>query len=136
MQEEIVTLCNRAFANYFLEVSSTQHAIADREWNPLNRALIFKHRFLKEILLRSLTTIQLPQPQQNIFTGDQSVISPMTSEISVASISSATRSRVAQTFNLKCGLAGTIITDLLQYVMKEEGVNENPKKRYAEGNML
>ena len=38
--------------------------------------------------------------------------------------------------NLKCGLAGTIITDLLQYAMKKEGVNVNLKKRYAEGKML
>ena len=37
---------------------------------------------------------------------------------------------------MKCGLAGTIITDLLQYAMNEEGVNESLKKRYAEGKML
>ena len=38
--------------------------------------------------------------------------------------------------NFTSGLAGKIITDLLQYAMKEEGVNENLKKRYAEGKML
>ena len=31
---------------------------------------------------------------------------------------------------------GTIITDLLQYSMKEGGVKNNLKKRYAEGKML
>ena len=56
----------------------------------------------------------------------------MTSKNSVASISSSTRSRVAQTLNLKFGLASTIITDLIQYAMKEEDVNDNLKKRYAE----
>ena len=46
------------------------------------------------------------------------------------------RSRVSQTLNLKFGLAGTIITDLIQYNMKEEGVNDNIKKRYTEGKIL
>ena len=73
---------------------------------------------------------------RNIFTGDQSVISLMTSTRSVASTSSATRIRVSQTLNLTSGSVGTIITDLLQYTMKEEGVNENIKERYAEGEML
>ena len=57
----------------------------------------------------------------------------MTSTSSVASTSSATRGRVAQTLNLTSGSAGTIITDLLRYAMKEEGFNKNLKKRYAEG---
>ena len=73
---------------------------------------------------------------RNIFTGDQSVISSMTSTSFVASTSSVTRIRVAQTLNLKYGSVGTIITDLLQYAMKEEGVNDNNKKRYAEGKIL
>ena len=60
----------------------------------------------------------------------------MTSTSSVASTSSATRGRVAQTLNLTSGSEGTIITDLLQYSMKEEGVNENLKKHYAEGKIL
>ena len=72
----------------------------------------------------------------NIFTGNQSVIYSMTSKNSVASISSSTRSRVAQTLNLKFGLASTIITDLIQYAMKEEDVNDNLKKRYAECKIL
>ena len=73
---------------------------------------------------------------RNIFTGDQSVIYSMTSTSSSASNYSAKRSRVDQTLNLTSGSAGTIITDLLQYAMKEEGVNENLKKRYAEGKIL
>ena len=64
------------------------------------------------------------------------MISSMTSTSSVASTSSATRSRVAQTLNLTSGSAGTIITDMLQYALKEEGVNDNLKKRYAEGKIL
>ena len=60
----------------------------------------------------------------------------MTSTSSVASTYYAKRSRVSQTLNLTSGLAVTIITDLLQYSMNEEGVNENIKKRYAEGKML
>ena len=64
------------------------------------------------------------------------MISLMNSTSSVASTSSATCSRVAQTLNLKFGSAGTIITDLLQYDMKEEGVNDNLKKRYVEGKIL
>ena len=64
------------------------------------------------------------------------MISSMISTSSVASNSSATRIRVSQTLNLKFGSAGTIITDLLQYDMKEEGVNDNLKKRYVEGKIL
>ena len=63
------------------------------------------------------------------------MISLMTSTSSVASTSSATRSRVAQTLNLTSGSAGTLITDMLQYAMKEEGVNDHIKKRYAEVKM-
>ena len=37
---DIVPLCNRAFANSLAQVPSNQHAIADRGWNPLNRALL------------------------------------------------------------------------------------------------
>ena len=64
------------------------------------------------------------------------MISSMTSTSSVTSTSSTTRSRVAQTLNLTSGSEGTIITDLLQYSMKEEGVNENLKKSYSEGKIL
>ena len=60
----------------------------------------------------------------------------MTSTSSVASTSFTTRSRVSQTLNLKFGSAGTIITDLIQYAMKEEGGNNNLEKSYAEGNIL
>ena len=60
----------------------------------------------------------------------------MTSKSSVSSTSSSTRSRVAQTLNLNFGLASTIITDLIQYAMKEEDVNDSLKKRYAECKIL
>ena len=73
----------------------------------------------------------ITEAPRSIFTGDQSVIYSMTSTSSVASTSSATHSRVAQTLNLTFGSAGKIITDLLQYAMKEEGVNDNLKNRYA-----
>ena len=38
--------------------------------------------------------------------------------------------------NLAFWFSGTIITDLLQYAMKEEGVNNNLKNIYAEGKIL
>ena len=38
---DIVPLCNRAFAKSFAEVPSKRHAIAERGWNTLNRALLF-----------------------------------------------------------------------------------------------
>ena len=136
MQEEIVALCNQAFAKYFAEVPSTQHAIADRGWNPLNQTLLFNTQVSKTKIVEIVDKNTVTTTPRNIFTGDKSVISPMTSTSSVSSTSSATRSRVAQMLNLKCGLAGTIITDLLQYAMKEEGVNKNLKKRFAEGKMF
>ena len=132
----IVPLCNRAFAKSFAEVPSNRHAIADRGWNPLNRAFLFNTEVLKTNIFEIFDDNTVTATPRNIFIGDQSVISSMTSTSSVASTSSATRIGVAQTLNLKCGSAGTIITNLLQYAMKEEGVNNNLKKRYAEGNIL
>ena len=76
------------------------------------------------------------EPPRNIFTGDQSVISSIYSTSSVASTSTATCRRVIQTLNLTSASAGTIITDMLHYALEEEGVNENLKKRYAEGKIL
>ena len=78
----------------------------------------------------------VPAAPRNIFTDDQSVISSIFSTSSVASTSTATCHRVNQTLNLTSGLVGTIITDMLQYSLKEEGVNNNLKKRYAEGNIF
>ena len=43
---------------------------------------------------------------------------------------------VDQTINLISGLTGTIITDMPQYAMKEEDVNDNLKNHYAKVKML
>ena len=52
----------------------------------------------------------------------------------ISSISST--SSVAQTLNLTSGSVGKIITEMLQYALTEEGVNNNLKKIYAEGKIL
>ena len=132
----IVPLCNRAFAKSFVDVPANRHAIADRGWNPLNQALLFNTEVLKTNVVKIIDENTVTADPRNIFTGDQSVISLMNSTSSVASTSSATCSRVAQTLNLKFGSAGTIINDLIQHAMKEEGVNEYLKKRYVEGKIL
>ena len=64
------------------------------------------------------------------------MISKISSTSSVASTSTATCRRVTQTLNFTYGSAGTIITDTIQYALKEEGVNDNLKKRYAEVKIL
>ena len=133
---EIVPLCNQAFANSFAQVPSNRHAIADRVWNPLNRALLFNAEVLKTKIAEIVENDTVPTDPRNIFTGDQSVVSSISSTSSVASTSTATCRRVTQTLNLTSGSAGTIITDMLQYALKEVGVNDNLKKRYAEGNIL
>ena len=122
---DIVPLCNRAFANSFAQVPSNQHAIADRGWNPLNRALLLNTEVLKTKIVKIVDYDTETEPPRNIFTGDQSVIS------SISSTSS-----VAQTLNLTSGSAGTIITDMLQYALKEVGVCDNLKKRYEEGKKI
>ena len=124
------------FAKSFAEVPSNLHAIADRGWNPLNRALLLNTEVLKTKIVKIVDNDTDTASPRNIFTGDQSVISLMNTTSSVASTSSTECSRVAQTLNLTSGLAGTIITDILQYAIKEEGVNENIKKRYSEGKIL
>ena len=92
-------------------------AIADRGWNPLNRALILNTEVLKTKIVDIVDDNTDTAYTRNIFTGDQSLIYSMTSTSSVASTSSATRSRVAQTLNLTYGSAGTIITDMIQCAM-------------------
>ena len=133
---DIVPLCNQAFAKSFAEVPSNGHSISDRGCNPLNQDLLFNTEVLKTKIVNIADDDTVPASPRNIFTGDQSVISSMNSTSSVASTSSAPHRRVAQTLNSTSGSAGTIITDLLQYAMKEEGVNDNLKKRSAEGKML
>ena len=133
---DISPLCNRAFANSFAQVPSNRHSISDRDWNPLNRALIFNTEVLKTNIVDIVDNDTVLADPRNIFTGDKSVISYISSTSSVASTSTATCRRVTQTLNLTSGLAGTIINDMLQYALKEEGVNDNLKKRYAEGKIL
>ena len=135
-KNDIVPLCNRAFANSFAHVPSNQHAIADRGWNPLNRALLLNTEVLKKNIFDIVDNDTFPEAPRNIFTGDQSVISSISSTSSVASTSTTTCRRVTQTLNLTSGSAGTIITDMLQYALKEVGVNDNIKKRYEEGKII
>ena len=135
-ETEIFPLCKRAFAKSFVEVPPKRHDIADRGWNPLKRALFFNTEVIKTNIVDMVENDTVTASPRNIFTGDQSVISSMTSTSSVASTSSATHRRVAQTLKLKYGSAGKIITDLIQYAMKEEGVIKNLKKRFAECKML
>ena len=68
---DMVPLCNRAFANSFAQVPSNQHAIADRGWNPLNRALIFNTEVLKTKIVDIVDNDTVPESPRNIFTGDQ-----------------------------------------------------------------
>ena len=133
---DIVHLYNREFANSFAQVPSNRHDIADRGWNPLNRALLLNKEVIKTKIFEIVDNNTVPASPRNIFTGDQSVITSIYSTSSVASTSTATCRRFTQTLNLTSGLAGTIITDMLQYALKEEGVNENLKKRYAGGKIL
>ena len=133
---DIVPLCNRAFTNSFTEVPSNLHDISDRGCNTLNQALLLNTEVLKKTIVKIVDVDTVPTAPRNIFASDQSVIALMTSTSIIASTSSATRSRDAQTINLASGSAGIIITDLLHYAMMEEGVNENLKNRYAEGKML
>ena len=122
---DIVPLCNQAFTKSFAGVPSNRHAISDRGWNPLNQALLLNTEILKTNIVEIVDDDTVTASPRNIFTGYQSVISLMTSTSSVASTSSATHSRVSATLNLTSGSAVTIITDLLQYAMKEEDVDEN-----------
>ena len=107
------------FDKSFAEVPPNRHDIADRGWNPLNRALLFNKEVLKTNIAEIVDNKTFPTAPRNIFTGDQSVISSMNSTNSVASTYPATRRRVYQTINFTSGSASTIITDLLQYDMKE-----------------
>ena len=72
---DIVPLYNRAFANYFAEVPSNRHAISDRGWNPLNRALLFNTEVLKTNIVDIVDDDTFTAAPRNIFTGDKSVIS-------------------------------------------------------------
>ena len=128
---DIVPLCNRSFANYFARVPSNRHSIADRGWNPLNRSLLFNTEVLKKNIVEIVDKDTVTAAPRNIFTGDQLVISSISSTSSVASTSTATCRSVTQTLNLTSGSVGTIITDMIHYALKEEGVNDNLKKCYA-----
>ena len=68
---DIIPLCNRAFANYFAEVPSNRHAIADRGWNPLNRDLLFNTEVLKINIVEIVEDDTVTAAPRNIFTGDQ-----------------------------------------------------------------
>ena len=63
---DILPLCNRAFANYFAQVPSKQHAISDRVWNPLNRALLFNTEVLKTKIAEIVDSDTVPAAPRNI----------------------------------------------------------------------
>ena len=89
--------------------------------------MLFNTEVLKTKIVEIVDNDTVPAAPRNIFTGDQSVISSIYSTSSFASTSTATCRRVTQTLNLTSGSAGTIITDMLQYALNEEGVNDNLK---------
>ena len=98
--------------------------------------MLFNTGVIKTKIFEIVDNDTVPAAPRNIFTGDQLVISSISSTSSVASTSTATCRRVTQTLNLTSGSVGTIITDMLHYALKEEGVKDNLKNRYAEGKIL
>ena len=75
----IVPLFNLEFSKSFAEVPSNIHDIADRGWNSLNWALLFNTEVPKKNIAEINDDNTVTAAPRNIFTGDQSVISLMTS---------------------------------------------------------
>ena len=63
-KNDIVPLCNRAFAKSFTGVPSNRHAIADRGWNTLNQDLLFNTEVIKTKIFEIDDNNTVPEPQE------------------------------------------------------------------------
>ena len=133
---DIVPLVIRAWALSFGRIQPNKIAIARRGWGPLNRALLTN----KEILKTKISAInvdedqpsfQLPSTSENLLVLDMGSL--VSSDLTGTT---ASAEKLANTLNLSIGISGSIVTDALQYAMKECSVHSNMDRRYTDGKTL
>ena len=119
---DVIPLTNKVFKDYFVHKEFNKRAIGRHVWNPLNRALLCH----PEVIKKKLDEIDVDGTHSTSALTIESDISYLTFS-TIASIDS---------LNLKTGIAGDFLTDLLQDAIKNEYVQKNIYHRYVVGKAL
>jgi hypothetical protein len=120
----VVYLVAQAWADSFARVRPNLKAIAERGWRPLNYNCLLHPEI-------AVTQLQLQKEHEHSSNGDNDNTILSSSETAVSASQSAL---VAEQLNLSQGLAGTLMTSLLEYKVRDDarnGINfeENMQKR-------
>ena len=135
---DIIPLVNHAWDHSFAGVDTKRNAIAERGWNPMNRALLHHPSIQK-------TNPQATQPlpdtnnleQARVRTDeeeDRTTLEINERTISIQACQTTVNVPVStvNSLNLTSGLAGEYMTDLLMFARSKERMKENIKKRVSE----
>jgi hypothetical protein len=122
-KEDVVYLVAQAWADSFARVRSNLKAIAERGWGPLHYNCLLHPEI-------AVTQLQLQKEHEHSSNGDND----NTISSSETAVSASQSALVAEQLNLSQGLAGTLMTLLLEYKVRNDarnGINfeENMQKR-------
>ena len=128
---DVIPIVNYAWERSFKREETNKRAIAERGWNPLNRALLLHKEVMKTKKKTAVSPIEVSEES----LGDETPRT--TSSFSSTSTSPPTPSVVknldAKYLNVSSGFAGTCVVDILQYAIKKKAIEENLNKREQEG---
>ena len=119
---DVIPLTNKAFKDSVARTDCNTRAIGRRGWNPLNRALLCH----PEVLKTKLDAIDVDDTHSTSALTIESDISDLTSS-TIASVDS---------LNLTTGIAGDLLTDILQDTNKKEHIQKNLDHSYVVGKAL
>jgi len=97
----------------------TKGLISEHGWNPLNCAVLD---------LEEIRQTQIVEDEPASFI--PSIQTPQSTSVD------ASPTIVHENLNISKGLAGAVVTDVLQYVVKQKCVQENLQQRYIQANLL
>ena len=140
---DIIPIVNHAWDRSFAKIDTNKKAIAERGWGPLNRALLMDKDILKtrvelektEVATATIKQILTPSPSGppttiEVVIDGSTVVSDLTAATPLPNTINPA------TLNLSYGFSGKILTDVMQYAMKNEKTTANLAKRYEEGKTL
>ena len=119
---DVIPLTNKAFKDSFVRKDCNKREIGRRGWNPLNRALLCH----KEVFKTKLDAIDV---------SDTHSTSALTIESDISNLTSSTIASV-DSLSLTTGIAGDLLTDILQDAIKKEHVHKNLDHHYVVGKAL
>jgi hypothetical protein len=146
-QSDIVPVVNTAWKQSFARVPSNKRAISRRGWQPLNRGLLKHPEVLKTKVSQTTTTppsqeivptaaIAVPADSPTVLSDISNTIASSETTNTTPAASSSSDKSLPKALNLTSGYAGTFVTGMLQYAIKNEKNTENLTNRYKDGRTL